>query len=219
MTTQQQPHRNSRPTNHGCAAACYAPYPFCSQVSSLATELRHRYNGQVAVVDDGTEHPHRLSLTMKSDVSDRVTQKWSDGLKEKGVKVNCSTVLYLGESNLYVCTCCFWGPSLQSDVCGVGGCASNSGSSQLVMSAPYASPHHGSFLVAEEPLHVRRSMCDVSLYFTVIADRAVAASNGGQHWWRVALRGLHQRTRRQGASHAVCCLPLWHHNRGCRRCW
>lgn len=56
-------------------------------MSQLATELRNRYNGQVSVVDDGTEHPHRLSLTMRSDVSDRITQKWSEGLKESGVKV------------------------------------------------------------------------------------------------------------------------------------
>ena len=57
------------------------------QVSSMATELRHRYNGQVAVVDDGTEHPHRLSLTMRPDIADRVTNKWSEGLQQSGVKV------------------------------------------------------------------------------------------------------------------------------------
>jgi hypothetical protein len=64
-------------------------------VSQLATELRNRYNGQVSVVDDGTEHPHRLSLTMRSDVSDRITQKWSEGLKQSGVKVS-EGVAFLG---------------------------------------------------------------------------------------------------------------------------
>jgi hypothetical protein len=57
-------------------------------VSQLANELRNKYNGQVSVVDDGTEHPHRLSLTMRSDVADRITQKWSEGLKASGVKVS-----------------------------------------------------------------------------------------------------------------------------------
>jgi hypothetical protein len=57
------------------------------QVSRFANELRNRYNGQVSVVDDGTEHPHRLSLTMKSDIYQRATEKWSEGLTQANVKV------------------------------------------------------------------------------------------------------------------------------------
>jgi len=111
LQMQAQGQRNSNHTetvDHQAMVALLVAVlhpPLYSQVSSLATELRHRYNGQVAVVDDGTEHPHRLSLTMKSDISDRVTQKWSDALKEKGVKVNCCTVSCLGGGTLYVRTC------------------------------------------------------------------------------------------------------------------
>lgn len=66
------------------------PAPLCApptQVSAAANELRKRYNGQVGIVDDGSEHPHRLSMSMKSDVSERVTHKWSEELNKQGVKV------------------------------------------------------------------------------------------------------------------------------------
>jgi hypothetical protein len=46
-----------------------------------------RFNGNASCVDDGSEHPHRVSLSIRSDVLHDFLKQWGEGLNRAGVQV------------------------------------------------------------------------------------------------------------------------------------
>ena len=57
------------------------------QVTKIAYDLMGRYHGNVSCIDDGSEHPHRMSLQIRSDVLQDFIGKWSGRLTAAGVQV------------------------------------------------------------------------------------------------------------------------------------
>jgi uncharacterized protein Usg len=46
-----------------------------------------RYPDRTNVIDDGSEHPHRMSLQVRGDVLHEFVDRWSHKLSEAGVQV------------------------------------------------------------------------------------------------------------------------------------
>ncbi|WIA22497.1 hypothetical protein OEZ86_009494 [Tetradesmus obliquus] len=56
------------------------------EVQNLAQALMRRFNGNASCVDDGSEHPHRVSLSIRSDVLHDFLKQWGEGLNRAGVQ-------------------------------------------------------------------------------------------------------------------------------------
>eukprot|EP00878_Enallax_costatus_P027127 GHUV01029177.1.p1 GENE.GHUV01029177.1~~GHUV01029177.1.p1 ORF type:complete len:269 (+),score=87.22 GHUV01029177.1:281-1087(+) len=56
------------------------------EVTKIAYDLMGRYHGNVSCIDDGSEHPHRMSLQIRSDVLQDFIGKWSSRLTAAGVQ-------------------------------------------------------------------------------------------------------------------------------------
>lgn len=59
-------------------------------MTRVATSLMKRYHDAVKCIDDGSEHPHRMSLQIRSDVLQDFIKKWSSGLTAAGVQVRAA---------------------------------------------------------------------------------------------------------------------------------
>ncbi|KAF6261527.1 sucrose-6F-phosphate phosphohydrolase-domain-containing protein [Scenedesmus sp. NREL 46B-D3] len=57
-----------------------------AEVQNLSQQLMRRFNGNASCVDDGSEHPHRVSLSIRSDVLDEFLRHWGEGLDRAGVQ-------------------------------------------------------------------------------------------------------------------------------------
>lgn len=85
------------------AACCLCCCP--AQVRRLAQQLMQRFNGAASCVDDGTEHPHRVSLSIRSDVLDDFLRRWGSGLAQAGVKVTWEHTRHRSGRGLPRCPC------------------------------------------------------------------------------------------------------------------
>eukprot|EP00879_Flechtneria_rotunda_P013041 GHRR01013620.1.p1 GENE.GHRR01013620.1~~GHRR01013620.1.p1 ORF type:complete len:568 (+),score=192.54 GHRR01013620.1:869-2572(+) len=57
-----------------------------NEVRQQAKKLLNRFNGAASVIDDGSEHPHRMSLQIQQHVLNDLVSQWSQGLMEAGVQ-------------------------------------------------------------------------------------------------------------------------------------
>jgi hypothetical protein len=146
------------------------------QVRSLARQLMKRYHGAASCTDDGSEHPHRVSLQIRSDVLDDFVHRWSSGLVEAGVQVRRGA-----HDTLIACKCC------------------SGGGQHLRLSQPrlpciYIATQHRSWECADRHLLVEQCrrvprgrhvmlVTDHNMLLHMAGFCDFAASNGGQHWW------------------------------------
>ncbi|KAF8063648.1 SPP1 [Scenedesmus sp. PABB004] len=54
-------------------------------VQAVASKLMQRFQDRASMIDDGSEHPHRVSLQIRSDVLGEFMDRWAAGLAEAGV--------------------------------------------------------------------------------------------------------------------------------------
>lgn len=76
-----------------CLSCCSRPFRLSraaavlAQVLAVAEGLRRSHGDRLVINDGGTEHPHRVSMTIPADLHGHVVGAWSSALAAAGIKV------------------------------------------------------------------------------------------------------------------------------------